>query len=606
MAIQLLYTPPTPVDLGHSKYVKYNGNDTYDLSLDVQGAVHSEKGDKVKVDLLYILDNSTSMDERIGGRYSSTRLESLKNAVNAMEETLSSNDDLDVYRAAVVFSSARHQNTYTFRGWSADPLNINGLQTTNWPNGTNYQAGIEAAESVLAGADSSRSDAMKVVIFVSDGEPNRRGGNDANAGASTALQAAKGAIANMQADRIYAVGVGGDVSVQTLQSLVDASTLATEKRAYGTSDSDELTQIFQDLASQLTQTDAKGVSITDTLSEYAELTSDATFALKVTDGQGQPVEVKPTSVSCDQAAGQDGASVSFQSGDQTVQATIRYDNAKSFTVTFPNDYVLDNNWTYTITTQIQPTETAYLAGEDGYTATGESNTGETSDGRNGFPSNTAATLSYESANQQVTKDYPHPVIQVTDRTLGLVITKNAVDADNPDYVIEDCLPGAYFAIYQEANGNDTFDKADEQNPNGDTLVSTLTPDVDGAGASLTDEGFVTDNYGKVSFYGLEPNATYWVVEVKVPDGYSLADPKKLELIRADDGSYTIKLDGDDITQEGFDSENRLIEITVSNKRIRTLPVSGSSGTLLLGSIGVTLIVLAAAYLINRRISFTRH
>ena len=160
------YTPPTPVDLGHSKYVKYNGSDTYDLSLDVQGAVHSEKGDKVKVDLLYILDNSTSMDERIGGRYSSTRLESLKNAVNAMEETLSSNDDLDVYRAAVVFSSARYQNTYTFRGWSADPLNINGLQTTNRPNGTNYQAGIEAAEGVLAGADSSRSDAMKVVIVL--------------------------------------------------------------------------------------------------------------------------------------------------------------------------------------------------------------------------------------------------------------------------------------------------------------------------------------------------------------------------------------------------------------------------------------------------------
>ena len=593
------YTPPTPVDLGHSKYVKYNGNDTYDLSLDVQGAVNEEQGDPKKLDILYVVDRSPSMDyymDRDSNAWNDedSRMYAAKSAISTLESALQESDGLDVRHAIVTF----HGRAITLQGWTNDELNLDGINT-RYTNGTNYQAAIKEAKDQLRDA---RDDASTVVVFVSDGAPNQSDdwGN--------ALQNACNEIVDLQADYLYAVGVGRSIEFNNLQELVNAATGvdSANRHAYVSSDADELAQYFADMATQLTRTDAKGVSITDTLSEYAELTSDATFALKVTDGQGQPVEVKPTSVSCDQAAGQDGASVSFQSGDQTVQATIRYDNAKSFTVTFPNDYVLDNNWTYTITTQIQPTETAYLAGEDGYTATGESNTGETSDGRNGFPSNTAATLSYESANQQVTKDYPHPVIQVTDRTLGLVITKNAVDADNPDHVIEDGLPGAYFAIYQEANGNDTFDKADEQNPNGDTLVSTLTPDVDGAGASLTDEGFVTDNYGKVSFYGLEPNATYWVVEVKVPDGYSLADPKKLELIRADDGSYTIKLDGDDITQEGFDSENRLIEITVSNKRIRTLPVSGSSGTLLLGSIGVTLIVLAAAYLINRRISFTRH
>lgn len=442
------YKAPEPVDLGHSKYVKYNGDDTYDLSLDVLGSIRSEQGEKIKINLLYVLDNSTSMDDRIGSSGTPTRLSALKNAVRAMETTLSNNGDLDVSRSAVVFSSARNNNTYVYRDWDNSSISIDDLRTTNRANGTNYQAGIEAAEEQLSEIDASRSDAMTVVVFVSDGEPNRYGNYDTSGSTSRALNAAKEAIADIQADRVYAVGVGGDVSVNTLQSLVNASSTATEKQAYGTTNSDELTDIFKDLASQLTQTDAKSVTISDKLSDYAELTDNAVFALKVTNGEGQAVNVSPSSVTREAASAEGGATVSFQSGDKNVQVTIKYDDAtKTFTVDFPDDYVLDNSWTYTVTTQIQPTETAYNIGEDGYNATGDQGTdapgNSTSSGQSGFHSNDTATLTYESAGQTVTDDYPYPVIQVHPRFADLSITKKVEGSEGMN------IPSAEFVVRVE-------------------------------------------------------------------------------------------------------------------------------------------------------------
>lgn len=472
------YKAPEPVDLGHSKYVKYNGDDTYDLSLDVLGSIRSEQGEKIKINLLYVLDNSTSMDDRIGSWGTPTRLSALKDAVGAMETTLSNNGDLDVSRSAVVFSSARYNNTYVYRNWGNSSISIDNLRTTNYANGTNYQAGIEAAEEQLSKIDTSRSDAMTVVVFVSDGEPNRYGNYDSSGGTSAALNAAKEAIADMQADRVYAIGVGGDVSVDTLQSLVNASTTATAKHAYGTSNSDELTNIFKDLASQLTQTDAKSVTISDKLSDYAELTDNATFALKVTNGEGEAVNVSPSSVTREAASAEGGATVSFRSGDKNVQVTIKYDDAtKTFTVDFPDDYVLDNSWTYTVTTQIQPTETAYNIGEDGYNATGDQGTdapgNSTSSGQSGFHSNDTATLTYESAGQTVTDDYPYPVVQVHPRFADLSITKNVEGPEGMN------IPSAEFIVRVELKDENNKPTTGPFDVEGIDDSKTITFDSDG-------------------------------------------------------------------------------------------------------------------------------
>lgn len=502
------YKAPEPVDLGHSKYVKYNGDDTYDLSLDVLGSIFSGPGEKIKINLLYVLDNSTSMDDRIGLWGSSTRLSALKDAVRAMETTLSNNGDLDVSRSAVVFSSARYSNTYVYRDWGNSSISIDNLRTTNHANGTNYQAGIEAAEEQLSKIDASRSDAMTVVVFVSDGEPNRYGNSDSSSGGtSRALNAAKEAIVDIQADRVYAVGVGGDVSVDTLQSLVNASTTATEKQAYGTSNSDELTNIFKDLASQLTQTDAKNVTISDKLSGYAELTDNATFALKVTNGEGEDVDVSPASVTREAASAEGGATASFRSGDKDVQVTIKYDDAnKTFTVDFPDDYVLDNSWTYTVTTQIQPTEAAYNAGENGYNATGDQGTdapgNSTSSDQRGFHSNDTATLTYESAGQTVTDDYPYPVIQVHPRFADLSITKKVEGPEGMN------IPSAEFIVQVELK--------DENNK-----PITGSFDVEGIGESNA----ITFDSDGVAQFKISADQTVIIKNLSVGITYKVTEPE---------------------------------------------------------------------------------
>lgn len=494
------YKAPEPVDLNHSKYVKYNGDDTYDLSLDVLGSIRSEQGEKIKINLLYVLDNSTSMDYRIGSYGSPTRLQALKSAVNEMETTLQANDDLDVSRSAVVFSSAQYKNTYVYRDWGNTSISIDNLDTTNNANGTNYQAGIKAAEEQLAKIDASRSDAMTVVVFVSDGEPNRRGSSDKENSffGHEAFTAACDEIADTQVDQLYAIGVGSDVAVSTLQELVNSSNIATEKAAYGTSDSGELTQIFKDLASQLTSVDAKNVTISDKLSDYAELTDNATFALKVTNGEGEAVDVSPASVTREAASGEDGATVSFRSGDKDVQVTIKYDDAtKTFTVDFPDDYVLDNSWTYTVTTQIQPTETAYNAGEDDYNATGDQGTdapgNNTSSGQSGFHSNDTATLTYESAGQTVTDDYPYPVIQVHPRFADLSITKKVEGPEGMN------IPSAEFVVRVELK--------DENNK-----PITGPFDVEGINDSTT---ITFDSYGVAQF---KISADQTVVIKNIPVG----------------------------------------------------------------------------------------
>ena len=87
-------------------------------------------------------------------------------------------------------------------------------------------------------------------------------------------------------------------------------------------------------------------------------------------------------------------------------------------------YKLENGWTYSITTQIEPTDAAYdyYRDHNQYPNTGEADTDAPdvvdnedyiSEGKSGFFSNSSATLTYNSAEQvNIPIEYNKPVIQV--------------------------------------------------------------------------------------------------------------------------------------------------------------------------------------------------
>lgn len=186
---------------------------------------------------------------------------------------------------------------------------------------------------------------------------------------------------------------------------------------------------------------------------------------------------------------------------------------------------------------------------------------------------------------------------------GLQIKKNVIDGDGG--VIQDALPDAYFTIYSETVEDGKYTEGEDQ------PVTDLYQNVELTGEEMTDAGFKTGEDGMVSFYGLKLG-TYWVVEVKTPSGCTLTEPKKLVIAKdAETGEIAVEYNGTRVepTEEGnyggFDEESGLIQVTVSNKKIAELPTSGSSGTLVLGSMGTAVIIVASVYLANRKYGFIR-
>lgn len=458
-----------PVQPELHKYVDDNEDGTYDLSLDVHGAIGSSQANPTEVDIVYILDLSYSMmwemdgtypggedndggdDEKWADEYSFVRYNAAVNAINTLNSELAANEGLDV-RAALVTFAPETLNKTGFVSASSFSSMLPAAQWSTFASGTNYGAALNSAKSVLEGA---REDAQKVVIFISDGEPNRDGFTENDKGdPDTSTQFAVDQVRGLACDSFYTVGVGGDNYEQYLKRVVNAADSAKSKQYFASANSDALSDYFESIASAITAVDCTNVVITDKLSDYAELTDDATFNVTITkdDHGGESVPVNGGPVSIEDA--KKGAELTFQSADGTDQAlTLTYDeNTKTFTLAFPQNYALEAGWTYTITTQIQPTEEA----RNYYQENGQSpDTGDPetdvpgtsqeewiSSGKPGFHSNLEATLSYTSAMQDKVDEYPNPVIQANQLTIKdvLKVTKtlngHPLDEGMFDFTVE--------------------------------------------------------------------------------------------------------------------------------------------------------------------------
>lgn len=454
--------PPEPLEPMHQKYIKDNEDGTYDLTLNVKGQIETTSGADTQIDLLYVLDNSTSMNYNMGWGQES-RLTAAKSAISTLENTLNSIEGLDLQHALVIFSSehsgSNWENTYTAQGWTKDPLNLNNIQTTGHAGGTNYVSGISEAKEVLL--QGTRSNAIQVVIFISDGEPNRPDDTDRWGRGDSPLDNACEEVADLSADRFYAIGVGGDVSESTLSTLINAAEniSSSNKSYYSSSDSAELAQIFRNLAAEMISIDCSDVKISDILSDYAELADDAEFEVTIQRGNSDTNPLKAV-ITLEEASSENGhnetISYTDDSGEQQeVSFNVKYDEATSeFILEFYDEYTLEDGWIYSITTTIQPTELANSVYQDtGYgNMVGDPDTDApdnyTSSGQPGFYSNDSATLSYTSNEIEETKDYAKPVIQV--KNGSLTITKN-VDGINTEDM--DLLSGKEFTINISKDGS---------------------------------------------------------------------------------------------------------------------------------------------------------
>lgn len=448
-------TPSEPVtpEPGHEKTVVWNEEaSAYDLTLTVQGTIGSQT-QQAPVDVLMIVDTSNSMK---GSKLRNTKL-AMRSLVGALED----DPDIDAWYDIVRFSSKN--NSFDGNGTAKDATNL--LSWTNdvthiyriigtaendgrrepgssgslevW-GGTNYQAGLRMAAENLN--NPHRTGAIKIVIFLSDGNPTYYigGGDGSNSlprtgGYTRGWNATKEEAGKITCDRFYSIRIG-DADEGYLTDLRDAVHAGTESRYISANDDgSNLSDIFSNIAAETTELAVTNVKIEDTLTQWVE-----------------PVLVNGEPII---------------TGSNLPEGTqINYDSGtRKLTVQLPENYELDPELTYSVTMRIQPSQAAeiyyaqngtYPSGMDGDTGTG------THEGEEGFFSNEgAAKLYYRYPNDENDRDadYLMPVVQVRKGYLQLskVMAQGTTAEEGETFSFTISIPGNYAGTYNALYSSDS-------------------------------------------------------------------------------------------------------------------------------------------------------
>lgn len=162
----------------HEKTLKDNGDGTYDLTLSVSG--DAEQTDKVKpVDIVLVVDASTSMNWKIDGIGSKTRMQAAHDAAAALAEELLTAENANLpadqqTRISVVTFGVKAELA---QGYSTNAEDISKAVPTKakYFEGTNWEAALILTNEQLANKQlGARENAEKHVIFLSDGDPTLR------------------------------------------------------------------------------------------------------------------------------------------------------------------------------------------------------------------------------------------------------------------------------------------------------------------------------------------------------------------------------------------------------------------------------------------------
>ena len=429
----------TSKELSHEKYIKYNGDDSYDLTLNVSGAVGTETN-KAKIDIVFVMDTSNSMkwkmsysgndqDQMLDNYRTNTesRFYNQQKAVEDAVAAISAKDTVDARYSVVQFDTTASM----LQNWTSDTSLSYPTKVAYGSGGTNYEAGLNVAKTLLA---SARSSASKIVVFLSDGDVtyynNSNGGVSGNGRSydATGMTHAQNVLATMSMNYFYTVGVGPSSSYTHLSSLISSAPSGTVTGSYNGTDAANLKNAFKDIIGSVVDLLCTGVTIKDTLTDEVDIIENTVFTVTAKNGDqvysGQTGVISLTEKTEESVTLRDG------SGNQFVTVTVSYDpSTKQVVLAFPEDYQLVADYTYDITMKIKPTNLAYQEYyASGYPDTGDAGTdapgNTTSSGQPGFDSNSSATVDYTyngSSKQEIYKD---PVVQVHPQTVSTAVNKN--------------------------------------------------------------------------------------------------------------------------------------------------------------------------------------
>ncbi len=330
-------------------------------------------------------------------------------------------------------SEANTTDSSVIVDWTSEsqPVYVRGQKL----NGTNYCAGLQEADELLYKVETPEHNGhRKIMLFLSDGVPTLYLENGERKGNG-------GGDANVDKDNIKNSAAGTEPFIKTLMqhhSNVTVHTIGVSKSIIGQ------TQILQFMSEQGNgnhynaistnelrsaleavsyATDSKNLVIQDTLSDYVALhDTKPDFKVTKTNLRGEEtvlyVNGKSTSMG-------EYAIVSVKSENVDGKTVV--------TATFNPNYKLEAGATYTLSFNVKTTDKAYqeYKTEGKYPQVGDTgtdyDTNQTSSGKDGFRSNTNATMTYTKGDETITEHYDHPVVQVRE---DLIVEKKWQDANN--------------------------------------------------------------------------------------------------------------------------------------------------------------------------------
>lgn len=433
-------TKPTP---SYSKQAILKGDGTYDLSLTVSSNIGSASN-PAKVDVIYVLDVSGSMKDQIDGQ---TKRDAANNAIRSMTNSLANDKLINARFSLVTFSGDNYYPDEAYNDarplvqWTSNAGTLNNSLPKSSDGGTNYEAGLREAKVLL---ENARKGATTVVIFISDGNPgfyyDKNGYTDGTGNPDnlydgynkTAMSHAQAQVKELAATYFFKVGVGDSKKYSRLDMLTQEGVHAgTEtKPVFEGTDTDALNKAFEKMRGAITSISCKEVNITDTLqSNHAQIVKDAegnptALQIVVKDGNGAIKGKGKGSVTLP-------ATTNNKAEVSTINAEY-VDTSKQIKLNFNPAYQLEENWTYEVIANIEPTAQAYedYCNSKGYPTgeVGDAATG-THEREAGFYCNEDAVLSYHDGESSKTAHYAKPVIQVKPGTLKITKSISGLDED---------------------------------------------------------------------------------------------------------------------------------------------------------------------------------
>lgn len=189
-------------------------------------------------------------------------------------------------------------------------------------------------------------------------------------------------------------------------------------------------------------------------------------------------------------------------------------------------------------------------------------------------------------NAKGTSNGKYTVSEVISDSAMFTITK--VDAKDGSKL----LPGAEFTLYVEDDNSNKTIKYGET----DVKVSVVeTKETEAADNGETES---IEEKGKVTFFGLDPEKTYYVEETKAPEGYKKLD----EIWKLDGATFNTSTTTDTRTDTNGNSYTVVTTTTtatdytpqtIGNTNLSSLPSTGGIGTTIF-TIGGCVIMIAAA------------